>query len=387
MLRSARYLTLDDDPIRAALETDPHGQMQILAAQHKDSDLPIIIDEVQRVPALTYALKSIVDTDSRPGQYVLTGSSDIFTTSNAYDSLAGRVMTLTLRPFSAGEIEGGGPCLLLDAVATTTQVAPTDLPVPPSYRRADAIDLMARGGFPEIRKLDHVDRMDRYGSYLDSIIERDVAAVTQVRKPDVLRRLIDQLAYRTAQELHVAPLGSDVGARSETVNNYLDVLSRLGIVHRLGAWTSSGAKREIKAPKLHFMDTGCATALRGEDSRSFDLGANPAALGYVLETFVFTELEKTLPFLSKKWRLHHWRGDPQEIDIVAEAPGRLLALFEVKASASIDPGDFKHIDWFFTSGPGRAYGGTGFVVYLGDQLLSFGPGRIGLPLSIFWAYR
>ena len=89
------------------------------------------------------------------------------------------------------------------------------------------------------------------------IVERDVAPVAEIRRPDTLRRLINQLAHRTAEELNVASLCAALGARKETVTGYLDVLSRLGIVHRLGAWTSSGARKEVKSPKLHLMDTGC----------------------------------------------------------------------------------------------------------------------------------
>jgi predicted AAA+ superfamily ATPase len=93
-----------------------------------------------------------------------------------------------------------------------------------------------------------------------------------------------------------------------------------------------------------------------------------------------------LPLLKKHWRLFHWRSEPREIDIVAEAPGRLLALFEVKASATVNAGDFRHIDWFLKDGPGQAYRGVGLVVYLGEQLLSFGQGRIAVPLSAFWSF-
>ncbi len=161
---------------------------------------------------------------------------------------------------------------------------------------------------------------------------------------------------------------------------------RLGIVHRLGAWTATGARREIKAPKLHFLDTGCATALRGESSESFGLGGDPQALGHLLETFVFCELEKSLPFADRRWELFHWRQAPREIDIVAQAPGRRLALFEVKASTSVGRADFRHLDGFLEAGPGKTHRATAFVVYLGDQLLSFGPGRVAVPLSMFWSF-
>jgi len=386
LIASTRYFTLDDDAVRAAIEADPYGQLHLLSEESEETGRPIVIDEVQRVPAITLALKRIVDSNRRFGQYLLTGSSNVFTAGEAYDSLAGRVVTLTLRPLSTAEIAESSPCRLLDVVAEKSDDCLDALPRPVPVERSHVIDLMVRGGFPEIRPLSDSDRMLRYADYLDTIVERDVAPVVPIRKPDILRRLIDQTAARTAQELNVADLCRALGVRKETVNDYLDILSRLGVIHRLGAWTSSGAKREIKAPKLHFMDTGCVTALRGEDSSSFDLGADPTAFGHLLETFVFSELEKTLPHLSKRWRLYHWRLPPHEIDIIAESPGRLMALIEIKATTHVDRRDFRHIDWFLAQGPGCSYRGVGFVVYLGEELLSFGEGRIALPLPMLWSF-
>ena len=387
MLQAARFLNLDDEGLLSALTLDPFGQLSAVAAEAADAGLPVVIDEVQRLPQIILALKRIVDQDRRPGQFVLTGSSDIFTTPKALDSLAGRVSTLTLRPLSAAEIQRRGPCGLLDAVRDDPAALVGALPPPLPFGRAEAIELIVRGGFPEIRPLNGADRMERYEAYIGSIVERDVAPVAEIRRPDTLRRLINQLAHRTAEELNVASLCTVLGARKETVTLYLDILSRLGIVHRLGAWTSSGARKEVRSPKLHFMDMGCASALRGEDVGSFGLDAAPTALGHLLESFVFCELEKSLPFLDSKWALYHWRNAPREVDIVAEAPGRVLALFEMKASMTVDWNDFRHVDWFLKDGPGHAYKGAAFVVYLGDQVLSFGPGRVALPLSTFWSYR
>ncbi|WP_204561618.1 ATP-binding protein [Azospirillum palustre] len=389
LIDSAVYVTLDADDLRSSLDSDPYGQLQLLSREGAARQLPIVIDEVQRLPDVTLALKRIVDTESRPGQFLLTGSADIFTIGRALDSLAGRVMTLTLRPLSGAEIQMRTPAAILDAVAKAPDDCLQHLPAPAAYSREAAIDLMLRGGFPEIRRLDTPDRMDRYQSYLDSVVEKDVAVVAPIRKPDVLRRLIDQLANRTANELNIASLCSALGdVRKETVNDYIDILRRLGIVHLLGAWTSAATKREVKRPKIHFMDTGIATALRGEDGDSFGLLANPTALGQVLETFVYTEVEKSLPLQSKRWTLHHYRDDKQrEVDLIAQAPNRVLALFEMKASATVTNGDFRHADWFFgPGGPAEAYKGCSFVVYLGDRLLPFGPRKIALPLSMFWSF-
>ncbi|MBX9463036.1 MAG: ATP-binding protein [Aquamicrobium sp.] len=386
LLKSAAYVTLDDDAARRSLEEDPYSQLKALSHQAKDSGLPVVIDEVQRLPELTFALKRIVDQDNRRGHFVLTGSANIFTSGKAYDSLAGRVTTLTLRPFSTAEIYRAAPCRILDAVASDPKNPLPLLPKPRSYDRPEIIDLVVRGGFPEMRQLPDRDRMGRCSNYVDSIIERDVSAVHPVRKPDAVRRLIYQAAARTAQELNAGKLASDLAVRHETVSDYLDALTRLGIVLRLGAWSSAKAKREVKSPKLHLMDTGLAAALRGEDSNSFGIDADPAVFGSLFETFVFTELEKSLPFLSKHWSLWHWRADSREIDILAEAPGRLIALFEMKATSKIASSDFRHIDWFLTEGPGKSYRGVGFVVYLGEHLLSFGPGRVALPASMLWSF-
>lgn len=381
----AHYLTMDDDPLREAITVDPHTVLSDYAMRNKGSGKPIAIDEVQRVPDITLALKRIVDRDRTPSQFLLTGSANIFTSPESMDSLAGRVMSLTLRPLSAAETLGSSFCRLLDHVAANPSNPMPTLPKPRSYTRAQAIDLIVRGGFPEIRTLADRDRLPRYRSYLDSIIEKDVPVLAAVRKADDLRRLIHQLGARTGNELNVTKISNDVGVSWPTLAIWFDVLTHLGIVHRLPGWTSSRAKRSVKSPKLHFMDTGCATAIRNETAHSFAPGADPTALGAMLETYVFVELEKTLSLLDSSWELHHWRADPYEVDIVAEAPGRILALFEMKASAVVSEKDFKNIAWFWDN-PGKAYKGTGFVVYLGDQVLSFGPRKIALPLSILWSY-
>lgn len=382
---TARYLTMDDDQLRTAVELDPYTVLADLAARHREAGKPIAIDEVQRVAGITLALKRIVDRNNAPGQFLLTGSSNIFTSPKAMDSLAGRVMSLTLRPLSAAETMGTGFCRLLDAVNADPDNVMPSLPKPAPYARTAAIDLIVRGGFPEIRKRPDKDRILSYRSYLDSIIEKDVPVLADIRKPDDLRRFINQLGARTATELNTSKISSDVGVTWKTLNVWLDVLTHLGIVHRLPGWTSSRAKRAVKSPKLHFMDTGCATAIRNETADSFAPGADPTALGAILESYVLVELEKTLPLIDSSWDLYHWRQDPYEVDIVAEAPGRKLALFEMKASALVTPEDFKSIDWFWEK-VGKGYKGTGFVVYLGDQLLSFGPRKIALPLSLLWSY-
>jgi uncharacterized protein len=384
----AEYITMDAANVRNVIQTDAYAYLRVTADRHKDSGLPVVLDEIQRVPEVTLALKRIVDEDKRKGQFILTGSADVFGLTGAGDSLAGRVHTLTLRPLSVAEIRETGPCLLLDALEAEPKGLVSVLPTAPRYSRADAIDLMLRGGFPEMRWLDDRLRMARYSNYVDSIIVKDVPIVAAVRKPDLLRRLIDQLAARTAQELNITRLCNALGARKETIGGWLEILERVCMVHRLPSWASSGVKQGVHWPKLHFLDTGCVTALRNETAENFDINADPTALGAIFESFVHDELEKAASLTRSRWKLSHWRSERAEIDIVAEGPGRRLALFETKAASMVSQADFNAIDWFLTAGPGKSYAArsVGFVVYLGHELLTMGPGRVCLPLSMFWSF-
>ena len=381
ILRAGRFITLDDDTVLDAIEDDAWGQLQRLTADAKTA--PLIIDEAQRARKLPLAIKRIVDTSNRHGQFVLTGSSNMFRTQHVADSLAGRMLTLTLWPMTVAETMSRGPSTLLDWALSPSQ-AWEELPSAEPLTRADYIELILKGGFPNIRRLELGRRQKTYRDYINSIVERDVADVAPIRKPDALRRLIDQLAVRTSMELNIAEQCEAVGLQRATVEQYLDVLMRLFVICRLGAWTSGEARREIKNAKHHFADTGVAAALRNLAPQSFDLDANPTALGGLLESFVFAELLRSAPYLSAGIRFYHWRdARGREIDILAESGNDLVAI-EVKASTSVSGRDFKHLDWFSNEGPGKTRSVTAIIFYLGSERLRFGERRYVLPVSCLW---
>jgi len=77
LVEAARFLDLDDESLFASLALDPYGQLSTLSSETGQTGLPIVIDEVQRLPQITLALKRIVDRDRRAGQFVLTGGGAI----------------------------------------------------------------------------------------------------------------------------------------------------------------------------------------------------------------------------------------------------------------------------------------------------------------------
>jgi predicted AAA+ superfamily ATPase len=382
LLDGGRFITLDDVAVLTALDADPYGHLIALCLESQAR--PVIIDEAQRSRHLALAIKRIVDERRDPGQFLLTGSSNVFAAAHVTDSLAGRVQVLTLHPLSAAEIHGSGPALLLDWASNNPSAM--TLPPLPQAGRADYINLILRGGYPEIRRLNVRARTRRYRDAIDAIVDRDVADVLKVRKSDALRRLIDQVASRTANELNIDALCSDVGVRRETMMSYLDALTRLSLVARLGAWAKGSAKREIKRPKLHLLDTGIIAALRGLNESSFAVDADPTSLGHILESYVYGEIVRNLPYQASEWRLYHWRDEKgREIDILAECDRTLVAM-EVKAAATIVPDDLYNLVWFKTEGPGKDRKVVGVIFYLGDQVLTLGNSVFALPLSILWAY-
>src|SRR3989338_5085475 len=134
----ARYLTLDDATTLAAARSDPQGFL----AGFEGS---VVIDEIQRAPELFLAIKAQVDRDRKPGRFLLTGSADVLLLPNLAESLAGRMETLTLWPFSQGEIEKTQESFV---DVSFSRMIPRGERSP--LKRSEMIQRILRGGYPEI---------------------------------------------------------------------------------------------------------------------------------------------------------------------------------------------------------------------------------------------
>ena len=139
-----RFVTLDHEATLTAFEADPAGQLEAFIA---DGAAPLIIDEAQRSKRLALAIKAQIDLHRRMGQVLLTGSSNIFSSAEVMDSLAGRVQTLMLHPLSAAEIYHGTPCCLLDWAQRSAGLAA--LPNIPKVSRRETVDLITSAAIPK----------------------------------------------------------------------------------------------------------------------------------------------------------------------------------------------------------------------------------------------
>ncbi|MDE0306667.1 MAG: DUF4143 domain-containing protein [Albidovulum sp.] len=152
------------------------------------------------------------------------------------------------------------------------------------------------------------------------------------------------MATRTGEEINVSKLSEVVEENRATLDTYLDNLTRLSLIIRLGSWTPGEGRRETKDTKYHFADTGKAFALRHFNERSFAAGQrNSTALGGLLESFVLGELTQVQPLLEQECRLYNWQNaEGREIDTLAESPDNFVGL-AVKESTSVSCGDFRHL--------------------------------------------
>lgn len=321
------YVTLDDPATLAFAQDDPSGFVAALPD-------PAILDEVQRAPELLRAIKLSVDGDRRPGRFLLTGSANLLLLPRLGDSLAGRMEVIDLQPLSSAE-QARRPGAFLEALL--------DGKLKPALAQAaepDMQTLAARvvtGGFPEAVRREPARARAWHRQYLRAILERDVHDVARVRDTSELARLLELLALRTAQLLNVASLSKELGLRRETVEHYLAVCERLFLARHLNAWHGNRAKRLIKSPKMHLVDSGLAATLAGLDAN--DAVAQRERFGHLLETFVVQQLVTQAGWTAPELEFSHYRDKDQvEVDLVINR-GREVWGVEIKAAATVTPAD------------------------------------------------
>ena len=363
------YRTLDDETIRQAAETDPKSFV-IHDAQ------TMIIDEIQRVPALLPAIKLVVDRDNRPGQFLLTGSVAVQKLPSVQESLAGRIGKVRLRPLTQAEMTVGYPTFLDAAFSRNFGKGGRILD------RPQLIDVAVRGGYPEAIRLADQRRRRWHRDYIDALLDRDLRDITQIQRMDAMRALIRTVAAWSGKLMDVSAIGSGLSIQRPTLESYLNALETLYLIERVPAWTRTDYGRVGKREKIFMTDAGLAASILRW--RRADIDLDPDRLGKLFENFVFAELAAQIDAADGRYALHHYRDrEKREIDFLIEREDQALLGIEVKASTTVTKGDFKHLSWF-RDGPGAGSAFTGVVLYSGEFSLSFGDGLWAVPHSALW---
>lgn len=322
------------DTRRFALD-DPRGFLK----QFPDG---AVIDEVQRCPDLLSYIQAIVDESQNPGQWILTGSQNLLLLDSVSQTLAGRSAILHLLTLSYDEVQRF-----------------------PSYP-TDLDTTLLTGGYPRIhdKAIPPIEFLD---GYIATYVERDVRSISNVTDLIAFQRFLSICAGRTGQLLNFTSLSADCGVSQPTIKAWLSILETCFIILRLPAWHGNLRKRIVKAPKLHFWDSGLVCRLLGIRTEE-QLRIHPLR-GSIFESWAVSEIAKRRLQKGEPTGLFHFRDRHRnEVDLIEETSSG-LNLIEIKSGQTVSSdmwGGFKKaLDILPESAAVRQH-----VIFGGDQTQS-----------------
>jgi predicted AAA+ superfamily ATPase len=371
--RDVTVLSLDATASYNAARADPDAFV-------RQSDGLLVIDEVQRVPALVRAMKDAVEQDRRPGRFLVTGSADLLQIPGTEESLAGRAETVVLYGLSQGELTGHQEDFVDHLLAGNEKALRGRAG---TLTRDDYLEAVCAGSYPEPLSRTGRRRNAWFDNYVQRIMTRDVQDLSRLAHLDRLPDLLRLLAANTSGELVKSRVASDAGIPETSLPGYLDLLETLYLIHRMPAWGDNLTKRVTGRPKVAVLDTGLAARLNHVTPSAMAPGIVSGAAGGLLESFVAGELRRQLVWAETPAQLFHFRDrDGLEIDIVLESDSRRVAGVEMKAAGSVSPRDFKGLT--FLRDKLKTRFAMGVVLYTGHQPLPFGDRLWALPYSALW---
>lgn len=333
LLRQRKYFSLDDFSTLEAASIAPES----LLGSHEAATF----DEVQRAPRLLQAIKAAVDADRRPGQFLLSGSANLLLMESVSESLAGRAVYLTLRPFSRRELrrENKRP--------TIVEILESgSLPV----RRAPAFSIaeVLAGGMPSV-VLDEADQEFWFRGFEQTYLERDIRALSQVADLATFQRFLRLAALRTGGILNSSQLAADASLSASTGTRYLGLLETSFAISRVAPFLKNPTARLVKSSKLYFADSGIASFLMGP--RLDTGGHNDRYRGALVETWVAANLSAILEAWRPRASLCFWNVQGRyEVDFVIDDGDRCLAV-EVKTGSQWSRNDLRSLRKFLDLHP------------------------------------
>lgn len=256
----------------------------------------VVIDEIQRRAELFPILRVLVDKKERQQKFLILGSASRDLIQQSSETLAGRIGYLELTPFSLLEVK-------------------------------DVDKLWLRGGFPDAylaidNQVSVVWRQD----YIRTFLERDIPALGFSVPPQTMRRFWLMLANYHGQTLNTSELGRSLGVSGHTVRAYLDILTGTFMVRSLEPWFENISKRQVKAPKIYFRDSGILHTLIGIDTN--DQLQIYSKLGALWEGFALEEVIRTIKAIPEECYFWATHADA-ELDLLIIKNGKRLG-FEFK---------------------------------------------------------
>ncbi|MCB9267816.1 MAG: ATP-binding protein [Lewinellaceae bacterium] len=296
-------LDCDDAAVRARLEMQTLPSLQHIAG---NAEL-VLIDEAQRVKNIGLTLKIILD-QIKSVRLLVSGSSSFELANQINEPLTGRKWEYTLLPFSVEEMMSHHGAF-------------------EEERRLHSRLLF--GMYPEV-VLNAGQEREVLNQLATSYLYRDIFTFQELRKPELLDKLLKALAFQIGSEVSYNKLAEVVSSDISTVQRYIDLLEKTFIVFRLQAF-SRNLRNELKRTrKIYFYDNGIRNSIIG-DFRPINLRDD---IGGLWENFLVSERLKRNKFHGFYGSAYFWRTvQQQELDYLEEYDGQLYA-YEFKWNAN-----------------------------------------------------
>lgn len=267
----------------------------------------VVIDEAQKVDNIGLTLKLIVD-NIKDVQVVATGSSAFELRNRLNEPLTGRKFEYQMFPISCGEI--------IDTYGLLEE-----------HRTLE--NRLIYGSYPDIMM--HPEEARRYLTDLtQSYLYKDILALDSLRKPQLLDKLLQALAFQVGSEVSTNELARTLQTDGKTIDKYIDLLEKCYVIFRLGGLNRNLRTELKRAKKIYFYDNGVRNAI----IQQFSPVQLRNDMGALWENFFIAERMKRNHYIGHYCNRYFWRTTlQQEIDLVEERDGAMTA-FEMKWSTT-----------------------------------------------------
>lgn len=296
------YLNCDDPQTVVSLSSHSLNELKMIIGANK----MIVIDEAQKVNNIGLTLKLIVD-NMPDVQVIATGSSAFELRNSLNEPLTGRKYEYQMFPLSTDEIIQSVGYMEMKRLLESRLIF---------------------GSYPDI--VNHsADPKELLLTLTDSYLYKDILATDNLRKPELLDKLLRALAYQIGSQVSYNELAQTIGSDSKTVEKYIGLLEKCFIVFRLNGLSRNLRNELKKAKKIYFFDNGVRNAI----IQQFAPSAMRNDMGALWENFFISERIKLNHYQQHYCNMYFWRtADQQEIDYIEEADGVYNA-FEMKWNA------------------------------------------------------
>ncbi len=267
----------------------------------------VIIDEAQVVSEIGSILKLMIDNIPKL-TIIATGSSSFDLANKAGEPLTGCSELFNLYPLSYTEIAGAENALEI---------------------RQNLEDRLIFGSYPELYQLSDLSEKSRYlKNLIQSYLLKDILAFEGIQQSDKLYKLLRLIAYQCGMEVSYNELSKQLGISKNTVEKYLDLLTKVFIIYKLEAYSTNQRKEVTKSSKWYFFDNGIRNAIIND----FRLITLRNDIGMLWENYLIAERIKKNSYERKNVQHYFWRNyNQQEIDLIENDNGTLHA-YEIKYS-------------------------------------------------------